>query len=31
MFGEAAAQSVIFCLFMLFISAFQYRFLNKRE
>ncbi|HBE79770.1 MAG TPA: sugar ABC transporter permease [Firmicutes bacterium] len=28
-FGQAAAQSVIFCLFMLLISALQYRFLNK--
>ncbi len=30
-FGEAAAQSIIFCLFMLLVSVLQYKFVNKRH
>lgn len=30
-FGEAAAQSLVFCLFMLLVSVFQYKFVNQRR
>jgi len=31
LFGLASAQSLLFCLIMLIITAAQYRFMNKRE